>query len=122
MAARLLEIEMRTSGFRMETEFYFIIFQRECSVQKYVFATRYVHCEINRILEGVGKGNLGFDPFHLNIVDEPQPSQRFERSSKEQVAFPSSQAYVGVRGSHFGGHNGYLYVMFAFKHEIVQPS
>lgn len=90
--------------------------------KKYVFATRYVLCEINRILEGVSKGNLGFDPFHLNIVDEPQSSQRFERSSKEQVAFQSSQAYVGVRGSHFGGHSGYLYVMFAFKHEIVQPA
>lgn len=92
MAAKLLVIEMRTSGFLMETEFYFIIFQRECSVQKYVFETRYVHWEIYRILEGVGKGNLGFDPFHLNIVDEPQSSQRFERSSKEQVAFQSSQA------------------------------
>lgn len=57
MATRRLEVEVRSSGFGMETEFYFTIFQGGCSIQKYIFGTRYVHCEFNLIMEGVGKGD-----------------------------------------------------------------
>lgn len=56
MATRRLEVEVRISGFGMETEFYFTIFQGGCSIQKYIFGTRYVQAQkankLRRVLGG----------------------------------------------------------------------
>lgn len=52
MAARLLEIEMRNSRFRMETEFYL-----SSSSVNAMSKNTFLKLEINRILEGVGKGH-----------------------------------------------------------------